>query len=58
MRRVAELGAELADAYAGREPLLVAPLKSSAVFLTDLSRALPVPHGIDFLELAAYTSGR
>jgi hypoxanthine phosphoribosyltransferase len=28
------------------------------VFLTDLSRALPVPHAIDFLELAAYSSGR
>src|SRR5688500_18787695 len=57
-RRVAELGAELAAAYANREPLLVAPLKSSAVFLSDLSRALPIPHGIDFLELAAYSSGR
>ena len=57
-RRVVELGAELADVYAGREPLLVAPLKSSAVFLSDLSRALPAPHGIDFLELAAYASGR
>lgn len=57
-RRVAELGAELADVYAGREPLLVAPLKSSAVFLTDLSRALPVAHAVDFLELAAYASGR
>ena len=57
-RRVAELGADLAQAYAGREPLLVAPLKSSAVFLSDLSRALPTPHGIDFLELAAYSSGR
>jgi hypoxanthine phosphoribosyltransferase len=55
---VAELGADLAAAYAAREPLLVAPLKSSAVFLTDLSRALPVPHAIDFLELAAYSSGR
>ena len=29
--RVAELGAELAEAYAGTVPLLVAPLKSSAV---------------------------
>jgi hypoxanthine phosphoribosyltransferase len=56
-RRVAELGGELADAYAGREPLLVAPLKSSTVFLADLSRALPIPHGVDFLELAAYSSG-
>jgi hypoxanthine phosphoribosyltransferase len=55
---VAELGETLAGTYAGREPLLVAPLKSSAVFLSDLSRALPIPHAIDFLELAAYSSGR
>jgi hypoxanthine phosphoribosyltransferase len=54
---VQELGAELAEAYAGRNPLLVAPLKSSVVFLADLSRALPVPHGLDFLELAAYGGG-
>lgn len=54
---MAELGTELAAAYTGREPLLVGPLKSSAVFLADLSRALPIPHGVDFLELAAYDSG-
>jgi len=53
---VTELGRELAGAYGRREPLLVAPLKSSAVFLSDLSRALPVPHGVDFLELAPYAS--
>jgi hypoxanthine phosphoribosyltransferase len=48
---------EIAGAYAGRNPLLVAPLKSSAVFLADLSRALSIPHELDFLELAAYTGG-
>jgi hypoxanthine phosphoribosyltransferase len=32
----------------------VAPLKSSAIFLADLSRHLPIPHALDFLELAAY----
>jgi hypoxanthine phosphoribosyltransferase len=57
-RRVHELGAQLAEAHAGTEPLLVAPLKSSAVFLADLSRALPIPHELDFLELAAYTGGQ
>jgi hypoxanthine phosphoribosyltransferase len=56
-RRVAELGRELAADYAGREPLLVAPLKSSAIFVADLSRALPEPHALDFVELAAYTEG-
>jgi hypoxanthine phosphoribosyltransferase len=55
---VAELGRELAADYAGLEPLLVAPLKSSAVFVADLSRSLPEPHTLDFLELAAYTDGQ
>jgi hypoxanthine phosphoribosyltransferase len=56
-RRVVQLGVELAEAYAGLEPLLVAPLKASTVFLADLSRAIPVPHAIDFVELATYADG-
>jgi hypoxanthine phosphoribosyltransferase len=54
---VHELGAELAEAHCDGNPLLVAPLKSSAVFLADLSRALPISHELDFLELAAYNGG-
>jgi hypoxanthine phosphoribosyltransferase len=56
--RVAELGAEIARDYAGREPLLIGSLKSSLVFLADLSRALPIPHGLDFVELAGYGSAQ
>ncbi len=56
--RVAELGRELSIAYADRLPILVAPLKSSAVFLADLSRALEVDHELDVIELAPYGSGR
>ena len=56
--RVTELGAALAQAYEGRLPLLVAPLKSSAVFLADLSRALQIDHELDVIELAPYGSGR
>lgn len=52
--RVQELGAELARDYAGRNPLLIAPLKSSVVFLADLTRALAIPHTLDVLELAPY----
>jgi hypoxanthine phosphoribosyltransferase len=54
--RVLELGAELARDYADREPLLVGSLKASLVFLADLSRALPILHGLDFVELAGYGS--
>ncbi len=56
--RVRELGAAIATDYAGREPLLVAPLKSSAVFLADLSRTIPIHHTIDMIELAGYADGQ
>jgi len=52
--RVAELGEEIADDYGSGEPLLVAPLKASVVFLADLSRQLDLPHELEFVELAAY----
>ncbi len=55
--RVAELGAELATELEGLNPILIAPLKSSAVFLADLSRSLPIPHELDVIELAPYLGG-
>ena len=51
---MAELGAEIARDYEGREPVLVASLKTSVFFLADLSRAIPIPHAIDFIALAGY----
>ena len=56
--RVCELGAELARDYEGREPILVGSLKASFVFLADLSRALPIVHNLDFVELAGYGSAQ
>ena len=55
--RVQELGVELARDYAGLDPILIAPLKSSVVFLADLTRELRIPHTIDVIELAPYTGG-
>jgi hypoxanthine phosphoribosyltransferase len=56
--RVAELGDEIAAAYAALDPILIAPLKSSVVFLADLTRAIRVPHTLDVIELAPYTGGQ
>jgi hypoxanthine phosphoribosyltransferase len=56
--RVAELGEAIAAEYARLDPLLVAPLKSSVVFLADLTRALRIPHTLDVIELAPYTDGQ
>jgi hypoxanthine phosphoribosyltransferase len=53
---VAELGAQIAADYEGREPILVGSLKASFVFLADLTRAVPIVHHVDFVELAGYTS--
>lgn len=55
--RVRELGIEIARDYAGLDPILIAPLKSSVVFLADLTRELRIPHTIDVIELAPYTGG-
>jgi hypoxanthine phosphoribosyltransferase len=33
-------------------------LKASVVFLADLSRATPIVHGLDFVELAGYGSAQ
>jgi hypoxanthine phosphoribosyltransferase len=51
---VNELGAQIGEDYAGRELLLIALLKASFVFLADLSRAIPMAHQIDFVQLAGY----
>ena len=51
-----ELGAQIGEDYRGSEPLLVASLKASVVFVTDLSRTIPSHHHLDFVELAGYAS--
>ena len=56
--RVAELGQDIGREYDGLDPILVAPLKSSVVFLADLTRALRIPHTLDVIELAPYTDGQ
>jgi hypoxanthine phosphoribosyltransferase len=51
---VREIGAEIAEHYAGREPLLVGSLKACLPFVCDLSRAVPILHELDFVELSDY----
>jgi hypoxanthine phosphoribosyltransferase len=51
--RVAELGAQIAADYAGRDPVLVSVLKGSLVFLADLMRAMDLPTSIDLMEVSS-----
>ena len=53
-QRIQELAADISAAYEGIDPLLIAVLKGSVVFLTDLMRAISVPHAIDFMATSSY----
>jgi hypoxanthine phosphoribosyltransferase len=53
---VGALGAEIARDYRDREPLLVGSLKACVPFVVDLSRSIPVHHGLDFVELSGFGS--
>lgn len=53
-RRVAELAAQISADYAERNPLLVCVLKGGFIFLADLTRALTVPHCVDFMAISSY----
>lgn len=55
--RVAEIGADIAAAYRGTEPLLVSLLHGSAVFLADLVRHVPLALSVDFLAISRYGDG-
>ena len=52
--RVAELGAQISEDYAGRSPLLVGILKGAFVFMADLSRAISAPVEFDFMAVSSY----
>ncbi len=56
--RIAELGAEISEAYAGKELKLVSVLKGPVFFLTALARAITVPLKFDFLAISSFSGNR
>ncbi len=55
--RIAELGREISLDYTGKDLLLLAVLKGSVLFLSDLMRHITVPHAIDFMATSSYGMG-
>jgi len=54
-QKVAELGAQIQAHYQGSENLLmVALLRGSAIFMSDLCRAVDLPMSIDFMTASSY----
>ena len=57
LERVRELGAEISADYAGQMPVLVAILKGSVIFLSDLLRSISLPVQVDFMAITSFESG-
>lgn len=55
--RVAELGRELTEKFAGKEPLFIGVLKGSFVFMADLIRSVDLKSSIDFMAVSSYGGG-
>lgn len=53
-KRVAELGEQISADYEDHNPFLICVLKGGYIFLADLTRALTVPHEIDFMAVSSY----
>jgi hypoxanthine phosphoribosyltransferase len=54
--RVAELGQTISKEYEGKNPLLVGILKGAFIFMADLTRAITIPHTVDFMAVSSYGS--
>jgi len=56
--RIQELGAQITKDYQNSSSLvLICILRGGVMFLTDLMRAIKVPHAIEFMAVESYGSG-
>jgi hypoxanthine phosphoribosyltransferase len=56
--RVAALGKQISEDYAGQSIVLIGVLKGAAIFLSDLARAISVDNTFDFVAVSSYGRAR
>ncbi|VYT98762.1 hypoxanthine phosphoribosyltransferase [Clostridium tertium] len=54
IKRVKEIGNEISNDYKGKDLLVVAILKGSVVFSSDLIKNITIPVEIDFMAVSSY----
>jgi len=54
--RVNAMGAEIAEALRGEEPLFISVLRGAFIFMADLVRACQVPCDVEFIAVSSYGS--
>lgn len=55
--RIKQLGAQITEDYAGKEPVIICMLKGAVYFFADLVKNIKVPVMIDFARLSSYKNG-
>jgi len=55
--RIGQLGQQLAEDFADRQPVFVAILDGAVPFLADLVRATPIDLNVDFMALSRFGEG-
>lgn len=56
--RVAEIGAAISQAYAGKRPILISVLNGAFMFTADLMRAIDIDCEVDFMKLSSYGAAK
>ncbi len=56
--RVAELGRQISEDFAGESVILVGVLKGAAIFLSDLARHIELDSTFDFISVSSYGNQR
>jgi len=52
--RIAQLGRQLSEEYAGKDPIFVGVLKGVVIFYADMVRQITVPCQFDFMWISSY----
>lgn len=52
--RISQMGAQIAEDYKDRNPLLIVVLKGACIFASDLLRNIDIRLGIEFMAISSY----
>lgn len=55
--RIAQLGQEISERFAGKNPLFLGVLKGSFIFMADLTRACQIRSEVEFIAVSSYGGG-
>lgn len=54
LTRIKELGQQIAKDYQGKNPVFVCVLRGGIYFFSDLTKAVPIPIELDFIQAKSY----